>query len=103
MNFKLGVKIQGIKPEMCLAIFEAQRVFDEYKAPLTITSVIDGKHSARSKHKLGYAIDIRTRNVPSKNDLEDITRLISSALGDEYFVLLEDDHIHIQFNGSDLI
>ena len=106
MLLKPGVKIQGIQPETVLAIFEAQRIFDIEQETLVITSVMDGKHSRNSKHKIGYAFDLRTRTMtnPIKKRIASALRV---ALGDEYFVLLEDidginQHIHVQFTGSEL-
>ena len=98
MQIKAGVKIQGIKPEMILAC----QVTEFWLPGFTMTSCIDGKHSTRSKHKLGYAIDIRTRDI-SLDQCQTATSGIQQALGGEYFVLLETDHIHIQFNGSEIL
>ena len=68
----------------------------------TITSGIDGKHRPKngkiSKHYLGYALDFRIRDFP-----ESLTRWVNQLvrkLGDRYTVLLEIDHIHIQYDGG---
>ena len=98
MQLKAGVKVQGIQPEMILACL----VVVNWIPGFTMTSALDGVHSARSKHKLGYAIDIRTRNMTPEAAVS-AAGGIKGALGSEYFVLLESDHIHIQFNGSEIL
>ena len=102
IRLKRGVKVQGLQPEMLLALMVAQAAFLEKAIQLVITSALDGQHSARSKHKLGYAVDLRTRDMPPGDMALNLAGKIKSALGNEYFVLLESDHIHIQFNGSEL-
>ena len=92
MNYKNGVKVNGIKPEMTLAIMMVNTVIPG----ATITSVIDGKHSRTSLHYVGYAIDVRTRDIKPKMQTEYV-RQLKEALTDEYDVILESDHIHIEF------
>ena len=92
MNYKNGVKVNGIKPEMTLAIMMVNTVIPD----ATITSVIDGKHSRTSLHYVGYAIDVRTRDIKPKMQTEYV-RQLKEALTDEYDVILESDHIHIEF------
>ena len=98
MQLKSGVRIQGIQPEMILACL----VVEQHIPGFTMTSALDGQHSAKSKHKLGYAIDIRTHNL-SPEEAVNATGGIKRALGSEFYVLLETDHIYIQFNGSEIL
>ena len=99
MLLKDGVKVQGIKTEIILALIIIEPIADEYGIDLTVTSARDGKHSINSKHKLGYAVDIRTRDI-AEDRLSLFTQQIRSALTNEYYVALESDHIHIQYNGN---
>ena len=92
MNYKNGVKVNGIKPEMVLAIMVVNNIIPG----ATITSVVDGKHSRTSLHYVGYAIDVRTRDIEPSVQTEYV-RQIKVALTDEYDVILESDHIHIEF------
>jgi len=96
MKFKDGVKINGIKPELTLAIIIADGVYKDHNYSLVITSVTDSKHSRTSLHYVGFAFDLRTRNV-SKIDLPLIQKDLQEALTDEFIVILEKDHFHIAF------
>lgn len=62
---------------------------------ITITSGNDGKHSKHSLHYKNKAIDIRTRDMEQK---EKVWRRIKYTLGRDYDVILEDDHIHIEYD-----
>ena len=63
-----------------------------------ITSANDGDHSEGSLHFDNRAFDIRIKNIIGHINSEARlwARRMKSALGDEYDVLLERDHIHIE-------
>ena len=102
---KPGVSLQGTLPPMLVAMQVADGVFSEIgkKDPQTgahcvVTSATDGEHSSRSRHYIGAGIDLRTRHLRS----EDQARahwMLTKRLGDDFVVLLEATHIHIQWNG----
>ncbi len=92
---KKGVKARGLQPEILLAIFEAREVYKTFHAELVITSLLDGKHMEGSLHYKGLAVDIRTSNLSGQTRPIAAARL-KSALGAEYDVILEKDHIHIE-------
>ena len=96
---KPGVKANGLKPEMVLAYAIAKSILEAHGQPAVITSLCDGRHSRQSRHYIGMAMDLRTRDLEA-NDKRKVADLIADALGDEYFVLLEDTHLHLQFNGG---
>ncbi len=96
MILKEGVSIQGISNEMLFGLVVAEGVYKEYGYELTITSLLDGTHSDTSLHYSGNGGDLRTRDVdeehrrPIRND-------IKSKLGRDYDVILESNHIHMEF------
>lgn len=96
MRLKQGVRVVGIRAEMVLALTIADSVYTAHGHAMTITSVVDSKHSATSLHYAGSAADLRIRDLPEGvapaivTDLED-------ALGDDFDVILEGDHIHMEF------
>ena len=94
MKLKKGVKVQGVRPEIVLALIAADRVYRENGAVMVVTSVVDGAHSATSLHYTGAGADLRRWNLPNPRKAADA---ISEALGDDYDVILEDDHIHIEY------
>ena len=96
ISLKKGVSINGMKPEILLAIFVAEQVYAHFGFLLTVTSVNDSKHGFNSLHYIGYAFDCRTRNIEKKEQFK-IKEEIEKRLGSEFDVLVESDHIHIEF------
>jgi len=101
IRIKPGVMIHEssfLLPEVTRMVWVAQLV-----APLdyevTITSGCDGIHKHTSKHYLGLAFDIRTRDFPG--DPRVWADRIWKTLGSLYFVGYEKEkvHIHMQYNG----
>ena len=97
IKFKQGTKISGIRPELILAILVAEGVYHKYSTDLVITSVNDGKHSFTSLHYSGSAIDIRTRELPEADSIQAVGEEIRQGLSNEYDVVVESDHIHIEY------
>ncbi len=94
---KPGVKARGLQPEIALAVAEAREVYRGIGVELVITSLLDGKHMSGSKHYEGQAVDLRTRHIPAE-DRALVTARLREALGPEYDVCLESDHLHIEFD-----
>lgn len=93
MNIKAGVRITGIQPEIVLAISISDSVYHVYREVLTVTSLLDGEHMRASLHYVGAAVDFR---LPV-TDVPAMVMALRSALGDNYDVVLEADHIHVEF------
>ena len=96
MKIKPSVDLRGIKPELVVAMILCEPVVSRH-AEFVVTSVCDGKHMARSKHYEGLAMDIRTREIQPEM-LKPCLEEIKQALGPQYDVVLEGDHIHIEFD-----
>jgi len=71
-------------------------VYEEAGHDFTITACVDGKHMTGSLHYAGAAIDVRTRELAA-DEVQKLIARIKSCLGDAFDVLLEVDHIHIEF------
>ncbi len=95
---KAGVKVAGMRPEILLAAVAAERVFEKAGFECTITSCVDGQHMVGSLHSKGAAIDLRTRHVPHAIELRQIVDRIKECLGAEYDVVVETDHLHIEYD-----
>ena len=96
VNFNISQKMLEILPIV-------NSIYAEYNTEVVITSCMGGHHMKGSKHyhNPSDAIDIRTRNLDNQKEKEIVAREIQEAIGNDYFVLLEVDHIHIQFNKQD--
>lgn len=97
MKIKKGVKLIGMSVQTLLAVTIAQetaRIFSkDYR--ITLTSVSDGVHSKGSSHYVGNAIDIRIKDMFF--DIITFAKMLKQALGDNYDVVKEIDHIHIEY------
>lgn len=96
MLIKPGVRIQGVRPETVLAMVILDGIFALRHAVLTITAVIDGTHSAGSLHYAGMAFDARTRDLPP-GEVQEVATLARAALGADFDVVVEPDHLHIEY------
>ena len=96
MRLKSGVRIFGVRPEIVFAMNVANEVYSRHKLELVITSIMDSKHSVGSLHYVGCAFDCRTRSLDVQT-IEQIRTAIRTAIGDDYDVVVENNHVHIEF------
>jgi hypothetical protein len=64
---------------------------------MVVTSVNDGSHSYSSLHYSGCAADLRIRNLPEHTMPEDVANEIKERLGKDFDVIVEKDHIHMEY------
>lgn len=92
---KSGVRLHGIRPELAIAYIIAVQIFTRHGVDAVITSCIDGKHSIGSLHYAGCALDLRSRDIPeAKRPV--VKAELAAALGDDFDVVLEKNHFHIE-------
>ena len=97
MKFKKGVKVKGIKPELLIALVVADTCWKRFGEELVVTSVTDSKHGEDSLHPSGNAGDLRTRYFTNAIK-ELVAQDLRERLTDEYDVVVEGDHIHLEFD-----
>jgi phospholipase C len=95
MILKPGVKIANLKPQLLIAIIIADNVYSAHKQELVITSVDDSKHGSTTLHGSGNAFDCRTSYF-TKAEQMTVHSEIKNKCGDNFDVILELDHIHIE-------
>lgn len=94
LRVKKGVRLHGAEPELLFAVVVAERLWAELGfGDLVVTSVIDGEHIRGSLHYTGNAADLR---LPRGSKVT-AARELRKALGADYDVVLERDHIHVEF------
>jgi len=93
---KSDVRITGLRPELLLAAVAAMRVYETAGHDFIITACVDGKHMTGSLHNAGAAIDVRTHDIVPA-EVQKLIAQIKTCLGGDFDVLLEVDHIHIEF------
>jgi hypothetical protein len=89
----------GVQPKHLVIAAALANVSEILKLELTITSGTDGKHMPGSKHYTGEALDIRTSNL-TRTNRERVLVALKGRLGPQYDVVLEKDHIHVEYDPS---
>lgn len=97
MILKTGVRLTGITPQIVLAMFVTAEIYQRYGQELVITSVNDSKHKAGSKHYEGNGFDCRTSYFTLSSQKTIIEKL-KERLDESYDIVLEKDHIHIEYD-----
>lgn len=98
LSIKPGVTLLGLQPQVVVALIAAHSCYAKRDAVCVITSGNDGVHGEASEHYAGRAVDLRTNNLPNPNvDGPAIASELSEALGFDYQVLYEKDHIHLAY------
>lgn len=92
-----GARILGLRPEIVIGLTIANDVFREFGFDCIVTAGIDGSHSRGSIHYKGLAVDLRTRHIPAAEHPKVVAKL-QERLGDEFDVVLEGDHIHLEWD-----
>jgi len=100
MNLKRGVKKEGVQPPMWFALGVAQKVYKQLaQKDLVVTSLADS-HEKRPKslHNQGLGADLRTRGLSAV-----VAASVAKQLGEDldplgFDVVLEPDHIHIEYD-----
>ncbi len=104
-SIKPKVSLYGIRPEMVLVHGVVCAVFTKYGYECVITSGVGKKHSKRSLHYVGYALDYRTKHIGDNNVKRSILKSLETALPN-CDVILEhvgepQEHIHVEVDPKD--
>lgn len=96
VNYGKDVSVQGIRPEILLAIQSAGEWAAINKHPLvTVTSALDGQHMETSLHYSGAAVDLA---IPGDHQLHQrLADFLAKMLTGDYDVLDEMDHVHVEY------
>jgi hypothetical protein len=97
MYLKPGVSARGIGNEILEAILVAHQAYIESGEQFTITALMDGVHMATSLHYKGQAADLRTRDLINTTPYK-MAELIRARLSHDYDVVVERDHIHVEYD-----
>lgn len=97
MKLLSHVRTLGVRPETVIAMVVADSIWKKYGAEAVITSLIDSEHSRNSLHYSGQAFDLRSRNLTKPSPLMNAVAELKEALGKDFDVVLERDHVHVEF------
>jgi len=100
-DVKEGANLDDLEPVMDKALLAVRSAATELGGPAVITSGLDGVHSHGSLHYVGKAVDARRVDWPEFNDVDLAARqrtLIANQIGDDFDVIVEPTHIHIEYD-----
>ena len=102
-QYKSGVIVDGISPMFYMSLWSSvgYLISQVAKAPATITAGLDGQHSTNSVHSSGKAVDVRIRDWQC--DVDTLAKTIAFYLGNDYVVVQEKDHLHIQVGNRNIV
>ena len=97
LQFKSGVLLSGLVPEIQHALDLATDIFNQIGKDCIVTSARGGKHTAvYSRHYSGLAVDLRRKHL-TLEQTETIRQLLTDMLGSDFTVILESTHFHVQY------
>ena len=94
-----SVSLEGLRPAMILALPVICGHFSEnnyYRVVITSGTEKTTEHKKGSKHYIGQALDLRNWHV--LGDMELFVASLRQLLGPDFDVILEIDHIHIEYD-----
>lgn len=96
MKLKDGVNLENVSWRMFYAACVAEEIYKKYGVECVITSANDGKHGDKTLHHKGLALDLRTWNLNGR--AVQVADELRKALPDAYDVVVESDHIHMEYD-----
>lgn len=99
MEIKQGVVLSGLDIRMRPVLMYSDAIWIEYGRPegVTITSALDGLHSAGSLHYYGLAVDLRIHYFKPEEALA-VAADLRECLGHDFDVVLHSTHIHVEYD-----
>lgn len=99
MKLKPGASVKGMQWYMFYAAIIVEPLFLAAGQDFVITSGTDGRHPDKKNiHGNGFAIDCRTRDIPSLDRITALADECRRTLPPAYDVVVEKDHIHIEYD-----
>jgi hypothetical protein len=100
MKLKDGVILAGLNPVMRQALIKSEEIWIYLgrEEGVTITSGLDGCHSAGSYHYYGLAIDLRIKYFNEDQKADAFRLLVQSLSRSGFDVVMHSTHIHIEYD-----
>lgn len=103
IRLKDSVNLNTIKPELIIGIMVLYSVMHEFNIEMVITSAADSKHSENSLHYQGYAVDIRSKHIPSRSRKFEILAIAKNLMDKQFDIILEsegedNEHYHLEYD-----
>lgn len=97
LHFKGSCRFTDLQPEMVIALLIVMQHCRKIEVDCWITSANDSKHKKNSLHYSGKALDFRSKHIHAarKKKWADGIR---ANLGPAFDVVLESDHLHVEYD-----
>jgi conjugal transfer mating pair stabilization protein TraG len=105
LQFKVGVRLTNLQPQMVLATKVVEEEFSRYGLDTVITSANDGEHMEGSLHYSGRALDFRTKHA--QGVMKGIHLAIQKRLAPVGFDVIweaqenPNEHLHLEWDPKD--
>lgn len=96
LKFKEGVQLTATKAVNQILDAGVQ-VFDTLAKDCVVTAGRDGVHQIQSKHYTDEALDLRRFHL-EPHEVEPVVQGLKQALGKDFDVVLEHDHLHVEYD-----
>jgi hypothetical protein len=103
LTVKANCRVKQYTPALLHLLVRTERFVESLLEmdEVVVTSINDSTHGAGSRHYTNEAIDLRTKNMPSREFVRWFRRALEELLGAQFRVLLEDEgtdneHLHAQ-------
>lgn len=97
----IHISDDSVKPHtvqaIALGFIICSQVLEFFGCDCRLTSLDDKKHGRNSLHNIGHAWDIGIKDFPSVINPKDVVIELKKRLGRHYDVVLESDHIHVEY------
>ena|SRR3990167_4443255 len=93
----------GVQPRLLTLAAAIANVARDLPWDVVVTAGTDGKHMKGSKHYTGEALDVRSKNFPSKRAKQEFVAAVLLRLGPGYEMFLESEgkvqeHFHVEYD-----
>ena len=94
LQFKAGVSLYGLQPEILWAV---DRCVETWIGDCVVTSARGDRHSTKSRHYSGLAVDLRSRNHTPEQIAATVIN-VRAATGNDYDFIFETNHYHLEYD-----
>ena len=103
MKLKPGVKLKDLSPQMVLGALIVLEVYRRFGVECVITSANDSKHSEKSHHYKGNALDFRAHQDALNGREQELRDEVKASLGEDFDVVMEavgtpNEHLHLEYD-----
>ena len=93
----------GVEPRILIMLAAIANVAAALPHDVVVTAGIDGKHKTGSRHYTSEALDVRSKNFPSRRAKQEFVSTVLLRLGPGYEMFLElegkaEEHFHLEWD-----